>query len=132
MQNLFGKWKWCSGFSTEQFSLLQKVREAVDEWVIQKGYTKKMLPTQEQIADDIGVPADQLRIYIRMKTRKTVLTWRKDLRLREAQRLLLDYPELPVSVVGEMAGMDDKSNFKRQFYQATGMTPRDWREKHLR
>ena len=132
MQNLFGKWIWCSGFSTEQFSLLQKVREAVDEWVIQKGYTKKMLPTQEQIADDIGVPADQLRIYIRMKTRKTVLTWRKDLRLREAQRLLLDYPELPVSVVGEMAGMDDKSNFKRQFYQATGMTPRDWREKHLR
>jgi transcriptional regulator GlxA family with amidase domain len=59
------------------------------------------------------------------------MSWRKDLRIREARHLLLDYPDLPVSVIGEMAGIVDKSNFKRQFCQATGMTPRRWREKHL-
>ena len=131
MKNLFGKWYWHPGFSVAQFKLQRQTREAVDEWVIRRGYTKA-LPTLERIADDIGVPADRLSIYIRIKTRKSVLSWRKELRMQEARRLLLVYPELPVSVVGEMSGVDDKSNFKRQFCQSTGMTPRRWREKHLR
>ena len=56
----------------------------------------------------------------------------KELRIMEAQQLLLDYPELPVATVGQMVGIDDKTNFKRQFEQIVGMSPRAWREKHLR
>ena len=120
MKILFDKWYWQK----------RKVREAVNRWILRRGFAKE-LPTLEQIADDIGVPAELLSIYIRTRTRKSVLSWRKELRIREARRLLLRFPDLPVSVIGEMAGIGDKSNFKRQFCQATGMTPRRWREKHL-
>jgi transcriptional regulator GlxA family with amidase domain len=130
MKNLFSHLRWRSGFSDEQRRMLQRVGYAVDEWIVQKGYTK-ILQTLEAIAADIGVPPDQLSLYIRIKNRKSVLTWRKELRIKEARELLRNYPELPISVIGEMVGIDDKTNFKRQFFQVTGEMPRDWREKHL-
>lgn len=130
MKILFCKRKWLSGFSAEQRHLHRKIREAVDAWVDQKGFTKH-LPNLEEIAKDIGIPADQLSIYIRIHMRKSVLTWRKELRIREARDILLNYPELPISVIGEMVGIEDKTNFKRQFRQVVGTHPRDWREKHL-
>ena len=130
MKISFVKKKWLSGFSPEQRRLHRQIREAVDAWVEQKGYTKR-LPNLEEIAKDIGVPADQLSIHIRIHKHKSVLTWRKELRIREARDILLDYPELPISVIGEMIGIDDKTNFKRQFQQVVGLSPRDWREKHL-
>ena len=83
------------------------------------------------VAADIGVPADQLSIYIRVHKYKSVLNWRKELRIQEAREMLLSYPELPISVIGEMVGIDDKTNFKRQFRQVMGTRPRDWREQHL-
>lgn len=129
MKNLFSHLRWRFGFSDEQRRMLQRVGDAVDEWIVQKGYTK-VLPTLEEIAEDVGVPPDQLSLYIRIRSRKSVLTWRKELRIWEARELLRNFPELPISVIGEMVGIDDKTNFKRQFFQVTGQTPRDWREKH--
>jgi transcriptional regulator GlxA family with amidase domain len=102
----------------------------VEAWIEQKGFTKR-LSKLEEIAADIGVPADQLSIYIRVHKYKSVLNWRKELRIQEAREMLLNYPELPISVIGEMVGIDDKTNFKRQFRQVVGAGPRDWREQHL-
>ena len=130
MKIFFGNKRWRPGFSEAQQRIQQRIREAVDTWVEQKGYTK-LLPTLDRLAADIGIPSDQLSVYIKMRTRKSVMAWRKELRIREARQLLLDYPDLPFSMIGMMVGIDDKSNFKRQFEQLTGMSPRAWREKHL-
>lgn len=131
MKIIFSKWKQRRAFRLAQRQLNGRIAAAVDEWIIRKGFTKN-LPTVELIADDIGVPPDWLSTYIRVHKRKCVLCWRKELRIREARRLLREFPHLPVATVGEMVGVDDKSNFKRQFREVTGMTPRAWRERHLR
>lgn len=130
MKILFFKKKWCLGLSSGQRHMQRQIRDAVEGWVEQKGFTKR-LTNLGQIADDIGIPADQLSLYVRIWKQKSVLTWRKELRIWEACENLLNYPELPISVIGEMVGIDDKTNFKRQFRQVTGMHPRAWREKHL-
>ncbi len=124
-----GKWRWHPGFSAAQSRMQHRTAEAVRAWLDQKGYTKA-LATQQAIAADIGVPSDQLRIYIRIRHHCSVLAWRKELRVLEACQLLLDYPDLPISVIGEMVGISDRSNFKRMFGQSKGMSPRAWREKH--
>ncbi len=129
MKILFCKKKCRLGLSVEQRHLQRQIRDAVEGWVEQKGFTKR-LSKLEEIADDIGIPADQLSMYVRIQKQKSVLTWRKELRIREAREILLNYPELPISVIGEMVGIDDKTNFKRQFRQVVGMHPRAWREKH--
>ncbi len=116
-------------FSAAQKMLYKRIGATVDGWVRAKGYTKP-LATVGQVAADIGIPADQLNVFVRLRSRKTVLAWRKDLRILEARRLLMSYPDLPVSMVGVMVGIDDKSNFKRQFAEVVGMPPRQWREKH--
>lgn len=126
-----GKWKWRPGFSAAQRRMQRRIADAVQEWLEQKGYTRN-LSTLEEVAADIGVPSDQLSLYIRMKTRRSVLVWRKELRIREACQLLLDFPDLPISAIGEMVGVDDKSNFRRQFRQSMGMQPRAWRERHVK
>lgn len=131
MKIKFGKWTWRPGFSAAQRRIQQRTAAAVQQWLEQKGYTRP-ITSLEGIAADIGIPPDQLSIYIRTKSRCSVLAWRKALRIHEACQLLLDYPDVPISVIGEMVGIDDKSNFKRQFQQLMGVSPRIWREKHAR
>ena len=128
MNIFFRKKKRRSRFSNEQLCMQPQIREAVDAWVVRKGYTKR-LPTVEAMSADIGIPTDQLSLHVRIRYRKSVLTWRKELRIREAQILLRQFPNVPISVIGEMVGIDDKTNFKRQFFQITGTMPRVWREK---
>ena len=112
-----------------QLQLDERIGTAVAAWVQDKGYVKSLV-TLEEIAQDVGVPSDQLSAYIRLHEQCHVLAWRKRLRIAEAMDLLLAYPGLPVSLVGEMVGIADKSNFKRQFADLAGMSPREWRERH--
>ena len=105
-----------------------RIGNAVESWVRDRSYVKPLV-TLEDIAGDIGVPPDQLSAYIHIYEKRQVLSWRKELRIRDAMQLLLSYPDLPLSVVGEMVGIQDKSNFKRQFKALAGMGPREWRER---
>ena len=131
MKKLFRKLFHRTDFSATQKMLFNRIGQRVERWVLEKGFTKPLSSVGE-VAADIGIPADQLNIFVRLQTRKTILSWRKDLRIQEARRLLLEFPDLPLATIGEMVGIDDKSNFKRQFADVVGMPPRLWREKHSR
>ena len=106
-----------------------RVGAAVEAWVGDRSYVKPLV-TLAEIAGDVGVPSDLLSAYIHLHERKHVLAWRKELRIRDAQEMLLAFPDLPLSVVGEMVGIQDKSNFKRQFTELVGVSPREWRNRH--
>ena len=118
-------------FSPEQKELATRIRKAVDAWVYQKGYLKP-LNNVDDIAEDIGVPPDRLSVFIRFQYNNTLLGWRKDLRIEDAKRLLLEYPDLPLSTIGELVGIRDKSNFRKQFTETVKMSPQQWREKNGR
>ena len=117
------------GIPPAQKQIVARIGTVVADWVQGRSYVKN-LPTLEDIAADMGVPSDQLSAYIHIHERRHVLAWRKELRIHEAMALLHLHPELPISVVGEMVGIPDKSNFKRQFADQTGMSPREWRDRH--
>ena len=119
------------GFSETELQLYDRIGQAVEAWIRDRGHFRP-LPSIEAMAADIGVQPDQLTVYIRLRTGKAPLSWRKDLRIEEAKRLLAEHPALPVSTVAELVGIGDKSNFKRQFTQATQMSPSAWRARHAR
>ncbi len=127
---VFKRWASRRGVPEAQKQLDARIGAAVASWVQDRSYVKN-LPTLEDIAADVGVPPDQLSAYIHVHERRHVLAWRKRLRIRDAMALIRSHPELPISVVGEMVGIPDKSNFKRQFADQTGMSPREWRERHV-
>lgn len=118
-----------SMFSSEYRRQEAAVRKAVSAWVSENGY-ERPLPTVTDIAADIGVPEAQLNRFIRSWYDKGVLSWRKELRIEEAKRLLLSLPDVPVSEIGRLVGIEDKSNFRKQFTELVRMSPRAWREEH--
>ena len=118
-----------SMFSPEYRRQEAAVRKAVSAWVSENGY-ERPLPTVTDIAADIGVPEAQLNSFIRSWYDKGVLSWRKELRIEEAKRLLLSLPDVPVSEIGRLVGIEDKSNFRKQFTELVRMSPRAWREEH--
>ena len=118
-----------SMFSPEYRRQEAAVRRAVSAWVSENGY-ERPLPTVTDIAADIGVPEAQLNRFIRSWYDKGVLSWRKELRIEEAKRLLLSLPDVPVSEIGRLVGIEDKSNFRKQFTELVRMSPRAWREEH--
>lgn len=122
--------KWLKPvFSAGQLQLDARIGAAVQAWLDAKGYLEP-LSTVEEIAGRIGIPADQLGVYIRIHYGKSLMGWRKALRIEEAKRLLLAFPDLPFATVGEMVGIQDKSNFRRQFTETVRMTPREWRRRN--
>jgi AraC-like DNA-binding protein len=129
MKKLIWKKLWRPSSDAVQKEWDVRTGEAVEKWVREKGYLKP-LATVEDVAADIGVLPDRLTVWCRIKTGRPVLRWRKELRIEDAKRLLLEFPDLPVSTVGQMVGIDDKSNFKRQFTETVRQTPRQWRESH--
>lgn len=117
------------GISGEERQIYARIRPAVEAWVRGKGY-HKALATVEEIAADIGVHPDRLGVYVRMMSGRSLLSWRKSMRIEDAKVLLVEFPDLPLAAVAKMVGIEDKSNFRKQFLEETGMTPRAWRERH--
>jgi len=96
-------------------------------WLQSKGYL-----IQEQMADAavrIGVSQNELALYTQYVFHKPFLTLRKELRIKDAQQLLKDRPDLSCRQVGEMVGIPDSTNFRRQFQEVTGMSIKDYQDK---
>lgn len=104
-----------------------RTKVGLEKWVKDRGYAD---PRSDMgaVAEQIGVSPLQLSYYFRVIVGKTFLAWRKEIRIREAQMLLVQYPEKSVASIGEAVGITDKSNFRRQFVEVTGMTPIAYRK----
>lgn len=100
----------------------------IDRWTKEKGWTEDLC--QEDVARKLNVRSEQLGLYFRTRTGKSFLRWRRELRVEEAKRLLMENRDMPTALVGEAVGIPDKSNFRRQFKEITGYTPAQWR--HLK
>ena len=58
-------------------------------------------------------------------------SWRSELRIREAERLIREHPEYSLSQIGEMTGFNHRGNFYNHFQKITGCSAADYREKVL-
>ncbi|MBQ8061440.1 MAG: AraC family transcriptional regulator [Bacteroidales bacterium] len=83
----------------------------------------------EDILFDLDLTSYELTLYCSTRLKKTFLCWRKELRMEEAKKMLLEHPDMPAYQVGKALGITDKSNFRHQFKSVTGLTPSQWRVK---
>ena len=108
----------------------RKIALSLHQWIREGGHHDP-LPTVEIVAKQLGVTHEELVRFFRLAVGKPFVSWRKDLRISEAKDLLVQYPHLPVYHIGEMVGIGDKSDFRKQFKELTGMTPSQYRKHHL-
>ena len=103
------------------------IDKELKKWVDKKLYCEYD-KTRDQVVAELGTSKDLLNLYFTHKVGVDFRTWRTNLRINEAKRMLLENKELSVNIVAEMSGFSDKSNFHRQFTRIVGCSPKQWRE----
>jgi len=114
----------------KNLSSFNQLDHAISEWEFKKGFTEPNINI-EQVAAQVKTNRTYLSNYINTNKMMTFNDWINQLRIEEAKNLMLDNPNLPVSQIGVMVGLPDKSNFGRQFSKMTGISPLAWRSKQF-
>lgn len=78
------------------------------------------------VASSVGLSAGYLTGFMRHYTGRTVQRWIVHRRIAEAAKLLAE-TLLPINVVSDRVGYDDRAYFTRQFQRIAGVSPREWR-----
>ena len=106
---------------------IRKLEHSLDKWVKQKKFCEYD-KSRDEVAKELNTTREFLHMYFTTRKGKDFKTWRTELRVNEAKKLLLDNKDLSTNVIGEMAGFSDRSNFHRQFVKLVGCSPKQWRD----
>ena len=104
-----------------------RLERALQKWVEEKNY-RKYDKSREEIASELKTSKEFLHHYFLNRLGVDFKTWRTQLRIEEAKKMLLEDRKISTNLVGEMCGFSDRSNFHRQFVKIVGCSPREWRE----
>ncbi len=104
-----------------------QMEKAIEQWEKEKFFAEPGI-TIEQVAIQLRSNRTYLSTHMNLHRKMTFKEWINQLRIEEAKKLLQNHPELPVSQIGTMVGLPDKSNFGRQFTKLTGKSPLAWRK----
>lgn len=108
-----------------------KLEKALEVWVDKKLYCEYD-KTRDQIASELYTTKELLHLYFATKVGEDFRTWRTNLRIEEAKRLLVDNPDASINIIAEASGFSDKSNFHRQFVKLVGCSPKEWRDSKVK
>jgi AraC-like DNA-binding protein len=103
-----------------------KLRNSLEQWVLDGGYTRGDISTEE-VAELLGTDLPSLRSYFRDRMPCDFRTWRIELRIRKAQELIADCPEVSLNQIAQQVGFVTRSNFYLYFKKITGQSPTDYR-----
>ena len=104
-----------------------KLDKAVEEWVARKMFCEYD-KTRDQVAAELGTTREVLNLYFSARIGVDFRTWRTNLRIEEAKKLLLENKDVSINIIAEASGFSDKSNFHRQFVKNVGCAPKEWRD----
>ena len=113
--------------TTHKETEFNMIEAALKIWVSQKRYCEYD-KSRDEIAHELNTTTEILHAYFNTRKGIDFKTWRTELRIEEAKRLLLENKEISTSVIGEISGFSDRSNFHRQFVKFVGCSPKQWRE----
>ena len=119
---------------TQKITLNKKeeseLKKHLESWVASKGYLKRD-ESVDDIAEMLGTDKNFLRYYFSVRLNTNFRSWRSELRIREAERLIKEHPEYSLSQIGEMTGFNHRGNFYIHFEKVTGIPATEYREKEL-
>lgn len=97
-------------------------KETVDRW-IENGHYREHNLTLSIVARQMGVPQKQLQEWLRQSEYKKLAGLVSSLRIKEAQRVLIEHRDWSVESVADYCGFNDRKYFHQVFQQYTGTTP---------
>ena len=108
-------------------SEFQKLEAALEQWGNERRYCEYD-KSREQIARELNTTKEILHHYFTSRKGMDFKTWRTELRIGEAKRLLLKDKKASTNIIADASGFSDRSNFHRQFVKIVGCSPKQWRD----
>ncbi|UKK68847.1 helix-turn-helix transcriptional regulator [Prevotella communis] len=103
------------------FSLFT-IHSTLNRW-IENGHYREHNLTLSIVARQMGVPQKQLQEWLRQSEYKKLAGLVSSLRIKEAQRVLIEHRDWSVESVADYCGFNDRKYFHQVFQQYTGTTP---------
>lgn len=104
---------------------VEKMNNAV-KLFIESGYYQKSGITLKDVANEMGVSCNMLKIWLRSTEYEKFNSWILHLRIQKAKELLLNNPDLSSEEIAEKCGFCDRQYFQLQFAKLEGVSPAKW------
>jgi YesN/AraC family two-component response regulator len=95
--------------------------------IIHQEYSEKL--TLNYLASKIHINSAYLSRKFNEEVGMGFSEYLNDYRLKEAQKMLIDFPDLSISTVSERCGFNSQHYFSQIFRKITGISPREYRLK---
>jgi two-component system, response regulator YesN len=97
--------------------------------IIQQEYNEKL--TLNYLATKIHMNAAYFSRKFHEEVGMGFSEYLNDFRLKEAQKMLIEFPDLSIHAISERCGFNSQHYFSQIFRKATGQSPRDYRLKEI-
>lgn len=105
------------------------IHSSLDRWISSGAYREHNL-SLGIVARQMGVPQKQLQMWLRQSEYKKLAGLVASLRIKEAQRVLVEHRDWSVESVADYCGFNDRKYFHQVFQQLTGTTPAKYQQAH--
>ena len=78
----------------------------------------------------LGINRTYISNYINDTYQANFNTWIHNMRIAEAQRLIMENPHTSLGQIASMTGYTDQAHFCKQFRVVTGTSPTKWRKEN--
>jgi len=113
--------------------LMDELKERILEIIlIQKKYKDKTY-SAKKLAEDLGTNTRYISAVVNVRFHMNYTSFVNKYRIDEAMTLLVDkrYQDLNMEDISNMVGFSNRQSFYASFYKINGITPREYKMKHL-
>ena len=114
-------------------SLMDELKDKVlDIVLIQQKYKDKDY-SAKRLAEDLGTNTRYISAVVNVRFHMNYSSFINKFRIEEAMTLLVDkrYQDLKMEDISDMVGFSNRQSFYAAFFKVTGITPREYRIRHL-
>lgn len=115
--------------STDDF--MYSRQKLFDEWIANRGYAVAGV-TSTEIATHLKTNRNRLSQYLKNEFNLTYYQWIAGLRIEDAKKQLIEFPDRTVYEIALNVGIEDRDNFRRAFQHYTGVSPTTYRKEHCK
>ncbi len=114
--------------------LMDELEQKINDIIIIKKKYKEKNYSAKQLAEDLNTNTRYISAVVNVRFHMNYTSYVNKYRIQEAMSLLVDrrYQELNMEDISDMVGFSNRQSFYASFYKINGITPRDYKMKHLK
>lgn len=113
--------------------LMDELEERINNIIIIKKKYKDKDYSAKRLAEDLNTNTRYISAVVNVRFHMNYTSYVNKYRIQEAMSLLVDkrYQDLNMEDISDMVGFSNRQSFYASFYKINGITPREYKVRHL-